>query len=71
MLKAKKLIIILFRYNNIFLIFFVKKNYKNLKIGNNMTNTSIEGIKEYILNISSIEDINKKTVVYILYNEIK
>ena len=71
MLKAKKLIIILFRYNNIFLIFFVKNNYKNLKIGNNMTNTSIEGIKEYILNISSIEDINKKTVVYILYNEIK
>ena len=38
-----------------FLAFFIKNNYKNLKVGNNMSNKSIEEIEEYILNISSYE----------------
>ncbi len=32
---------------------FTKNNYKNLKIGNNMSNKNIKEIEEYILNISS------------------
>ena len=39
----------------IFLAIFLKNNYKNLKVGNNMSNKSIEEIEEYILNISSYE----------------
>ena len=40
---------------SIFIIFFIKNNYKNFKTGNNMSNKSIEEIEEYILNISSYE----------------
>ena len=40
---------------SIFIIFFIKNNYKNFEIGNNMSNKSIEEIEEYILNISSYE----------------
>ena len=35
------------------IIFFLKFNYKNMKIGNNESNKSAEEIKEYILNINS------------------
>ena len=37
----------------IFLIFFIKNNYKNLKLGNNIINQSADKIKENILNIES------------------
>lgn len=37
----------------IIVIFLVKNNYKNLNIGNNIGNKSIEEIEKYILNISS------------------
>ena len=57
----------------IFLVFFLKNNYKNLKVGNNMSNKSIEKIEKYILNISSykakiemIVNSNKTTNKYVL-----
>ncbi len=57
----------------IFLVFFLKNNYKNLKVGNNMSNKSIEEIEKYILNISSykakiemIVNSNKTTNKYVL-----
>lgn len=37
----------------IIIIFFIKNNYKKIKIGNNISNKSIDEIKEYILNIES------------------
>ncbi len=37
----------------IILIFFIKNNYKNLKLGNNIINQSADKIKENILNIES------------------
>lgn len=37
----------------IIIIFLVKNNYKKIKIGNNISNKSIDEIKEYILNIES------------------
>lgn len=53
--------------------FFLKKDYKNLKMGNNMSNKTIEEMEEYILNIGSYEAIvavtiesNKNTNQYIL-----
>ena len=56
-----------------FLAFFIKNNYKNLKVGNNMSNKSIEEIEEYILNISSYEakiemivNSNKTTNKYVI-----
>ena len=39
----------------IILIFFIKNNYKNLKLGNNIINQSADKIKENILNIESYE----------------
>ena len=57
----------------IFLTFFLKNNYKNLKVGNNMSNKSIEEIEKYILNISSYKakiemlvNSNKTTNKYVL-----
>ena len=57
----------------IFLAFFLKNNYKNLKAGNNMSNKSIEEFEQYILNISSYEakiemvvNSNKNTNKYII-----
>ena len=58
---------------SIFCIIFIKKDYKNLKKGNNMNNKSIEEIEQYILNISSYEakaqvtiKSNKTTNTYII-----
>ncbi len=60
----------------IFIIIFIKFNYKNLKIGNNMSNKSIEEIEEYILNISSYEaevsvvvEGNKTTNKYVILQQ--
>lgn len=57
----------------IFLAFFLKNNYKNLKVGNNMSNKSIEEFEQYILNISSykakiemIVNSNKTTNKYVI-----
>ena len=62
--------------NLIFIIFFIKNDYKNLKAGNNMSNKNIEEIEEYILNISSYEatvevtiESNKNTNKYILLQQ--
>ena len=46
----------------IILIFFIKNNYKNLKIGNNIINQSAEKIKENILNIESYKANVKITI---------
>lgn len=46
----------------IILIFFIKNNYKNLKIGNNIINQSAEKIKENILNIESYKAKVKITI---------
>lgn len=60
----------------IFLIFFIKNNYKILKTGNNMNNKSIEEIEQYILNISSYKakisvtvESNKNTNKYVIFQE--
>lgn len=37
----------------VIIIFLVKNNYKKIKTGNNISNKSIDEIKEYILNIES------------------
>ena len=57
----------------IFIIFLLKNNYKNQKVGNNMSNKSIEEIEQYILNINSYEatievtiNSNKSTNRYVL-----
>ncbi|HBC85140.1 MAG TPA: hypothetical protein DCZ30_07110 [Clostridiales bacterium] len=54
-MKSKKGIIFILGLIVIAIIvfFFIKNNYKNINIGNNITNKSIEQIEEYILNISS------------------
>jgi len=46
----------------IILVFFIKNNYKNLKIGNNIINQSAEKIKENILNIESYKANVKITI---------
>ena len=46
----------------IILTFFIKNNYKNLKIGNNIINQSAEKIKENILNIESYKANVKITI---------
>lgn len=57
----------------IFICFFIKNNYKNQNIGNNMSNKNIEEIEEYILNISSYQakmeitvESNKNTNKYLI-----
>lgn len=59
-------------------IFFLKKDNKNLKTGNNMSNKNEEEIEEYILNISSYEakievtvESNKNTSKYKLKQQYK
>ena len=71
---SKKLFIIIgIIILSIFIIIFLKNNYKNLKTGNNMSNKTIKEIEEYILNISSYEakvsvtvESNKNTNKYVL-----
>lgn len=60
----------------IFVIFLLKNNYKNQKVGNNMSNKSIEEIEQYILSINSYEatvevtiNSNKNTNKYVLYQK--
>lgn len=74
-IKNKKFLITFFviLLISIFIIFFIKNNYKNFKTGNNMSNKSIEEIEEYILNISSYEatvqvtiESNKNTNKYVI-----
>ena len=58
MLKNKKIaigILIAALIISIFLIFFLKNNYKISEIGNTMSNKTIKEIEEYILGISSYE----------------
>ena len=78
-LKNKKkfiVIALIITFALIFIIFFLKSNYKNFKIGNNMSNKSIEEVEEYILNISSYQaevevtvESNKNTNKYVLLQE--
>lgn len=49
------LILIIIIIIGVIIAFFIKNNYKSLKIGNNITNRSIEEVEEYILNMSSYE----------------
>ena len=55
-LKSKKflfIIIVIAILLNIFLIFFSKKSYENMNIGNNNLNKTLEEVEDYILNIKS------------------
>ena len=36
----------------IFIINFTRKDYKNINIGNNISNKTLDDVEEYILNIS-------------------
>lgn len=53
MMKKRTIFISLAIIIILFMIFFLKYNYKNMKFGNNESNKSAEEIKEYILNINS------------------
>lgn len=62
----------------IIIIFFIKNNYKKIKTGNNISNKSIDEIKEYILNIESYNanakieiSSNKTQNTYIMEQEYK
>lgn len=59
MKKNKKLIIIgvvaILMITAIILYFFLKNTNKNLNIGNNLSNKTLQEVEEYILNISSYE----------------
>lgn len=57
----------------IFIINFTRKDYKNINIGNNISNKTLDDVEEYILNISSYKaklevtiNSNKNTNKYIL-----
>lgn len=55
-LKFKKflfIIIVIAILLTIFLIFFSKKSYENMNIGNNNLNKTLEEVEDYILNIKS------------------
>ena len=55
-LKLKKflfIIIVIAILLTIFLIFFSKKSYENMNIGNNNLNKTLEKVEDYILNIKS------------------
>lgn len=52
-MKKKTIFISLTIIFILIIIFFLKFNYKNMRIGNNESNKSAEEIKEYILNINS------------------
>lgn len=52
-MKKRVFVYLLLIFVLIFLIFFLKNNYKKIKYGNNDFNKSVKGIEEYILNIHS------------------
>ncbi len=43
-------------------VFLIKNNYKKLKIGNNISNKSVDEIEEYILNMESYEAVANITI---------
>ncbi len=53
--KIFLLFLIAFFIIALIIYFFVKNDYKNSKVGNNMSNKTLEEIEEYILNIGSYE----------------
>ena len=76
-MKNKKIIITLaIIISLIFIIIFVKNNYKKDEFGNNITNKSIQQIEDYILNISGYEakaeieiQSNKNTNKYVIHQK--
>ncbi|MDO5556416.1 MAG: hypothetical protein Q4G09_07480 [Clostridia bacterium] len=69
----KKIITIITIIIIIILLFFIKFNYKKIKMGNNISNKSADEIKEYILDINSYEanetitvESNKNTNIYVV-----
>lgn len=74
--KSKRkivIILIVILILTIISFFFIKSDYKNKILGNNMSNKNIEEIEEYILNISSYEakievtvESNKNTNKYLI-----
>lgn len=56
-INKKKIILLVSIFTIIIMIgfIFIKMNYKNKNLGNNMSNKNIEEIEEYILNISSYQ----------------
>ena len=69
----KKIITIAIVIITIIAIFFIKINYKSLKLGNNISNKSAKEIAQYILDINSYEltsnitiKSNKNTNIYLL-----
>lgn len=78
MKKIIPLIIVILLIVFIIFLFFGKKDYKNLNIGNNMSNKSADEIKNYILNMDSFSaEIsvtitgNKTTDTYVFNQKIK
>lgn len=74
-MKKKKMILcfLAILIISIIICFFIKNNYKNRNVGNNMSNKNLEEIEEYILNISSYQakmeitiESNKNTNKYLL-----
>lgn len=74
-MKKKKLILcfLAILIISIIICFFMKNNYKNKNVGNNMSNKNLKEIEEYILNISSYQakmeitiESNKNTNKYLL-----
>ena len=51
----KIIIVVIIIIVSILIFFFIKFNYKSLKFGNNMSNKSVDSIKQYILDINSYE----------------
>lgn len=71
--KKVILIVSILMIGIIFICIFMKLNYKNKNLGNNMNNKNIEEIEEYILNISSYQakidvsiESNKNTNKYLM-----
>lgn len=62
-MKKRFLLIILFVFVVLFMIIFLKNYYKNIKLGNNKNNKSVNVIEAYILNISSYKATIEVTVV--------
>lgn len=61
-MKKKIIIICLIVLVGILIMFFIKNNYKKNKIGNNISNSTLEECEKYIYNINSYEAIVQITV---------